>query len=114
MTETIFSKILSGETPADILFEDELAIAFRDITPQAPSHVLVIPRSPIQSIKHAGEEDCALLGHCLRVCAKVAEQEGIAEDGYRVVTNIGDHGGQTIFHLHFHVLGGRKMTWPPG
>lgn len=114
MTETVFSKILSGEIPSDIVFEDDQVLAFRDNNPKAPTHVLVIPRKPISSVAGASDEDRELLGHCLRVCAKVAEGEGVSEDGYRIVANIGNHGGQTVFHLHFHVLGGRPMSWPPG
>jgi len=114
MSDTIFGKILRGEIPADLVYEDEHAIAFRDISPQAPVHVLVIPRKPIVSLAHAAEEDAELLGHLLQVCAKVAEAEGLPENGYRVVTNIGEGGGQSVFHLHFHVLGGRALQWPPG
>lgn len=114
MSDTIFGKILQGEIPADLVYEDEHAIAFRDISPQAPVHVLVIPRKPIVSLAHAADEDAELLGHLLRVCAQVAEAEGLPENGYRVVTNIGEGGGQSVFHLHFHVLGGRALQWPPG
>ncbi|KAA3611661.1 MAG: histidine triad nucleotide-binding protein [Planctomycetota bacterium] len=113
MAETIFSKIIAREIPADIVFEDETCLAFRDIQPQAPSHLLVIPKKPIVSLADADDQDEALLGHLLRVCAKVAEQEGL-QDGYRVVTNIGKQGGQLVLHLHLHVLGGRQMNWPPG
>ena len=112
--DTIFGMILRGEIPADIVYEDELAIAFRDIAPQADVHVLVIPRDPIRSLADAGPGDRALLGHLLGVCTSIAEQEGIADSGYRVVTNIGVDGGQSVDHLHFHVLGGRRMGWPPG
>ena len=112
--DTIFGMILRGEIPADIIYEDELSIAFRDIAPQADVHVLVIPRKPIRSLAGAGPQDQALLGHLLGVCATVASREGIAEDGYRVVTNIGENGGQSVDHLHFHVLGGRRLGWPPG
>lgn len=114
MGDTIFGKIVRGEIPADLVYEDELALAFRDVSPQAPSHILVIPRKPIQSLAHASDEDAALLGHLMRVCARVAEAEGLSEDGYRVVTNIGEHGGQSVLHLHLHVLGGRSLQWPPG
>ena len=114
MNETLFSKIAAGEIPADIIYEDELAVAFRDIDPKAPAHILVIPRQPITSLASADPADQALLGHCLQVCAKVAKQEGVEESGYRVVTNIGKDGGQSVFHLHFHVLGGRTLNWPPG
>jgi len=114
MAETIFGKILAGELPADFVYEDDQAVAFRDLNPAAPVHVLVIPRKPIQSIAFATDEDAAILGHLVTVCRKVAAQEGLAEGGYRIVTNIGREGGQTVDHLHFHVLGGRPFTWPPG
>jgi histidine triad (HIT) family protein len=114
MTDTIFAKILSGEIPAERVYEDDLAVAFRDISPQAPTHILVIPRSYLCSLAHTGPADSELLGHLLWVCSKVAELEGLTEDGYRVVTNIGKNGGQAVMHLHFHVLGGRAMAWPPG
>ena len=110
--ETVFSLILRGEISADIVYEDDVAIAFRDINPAAPTHILVIPRDRTASL--ADSEDEALLGHLLSVCRKVAEAEGIADDGYRVVTNIGANGGQSVDHLHLHVLGGRAMSWPPG
>lgn len=112
--DTIFGMILRGEVRADIVYEDELCIAFRDINPQADIHVLVIPRTPIRSLAHAEPDQGELLGHLLAVCASVAAEEGVAESGYRVVTNIGRHGGQSVEHLHFHVLGGRRMGWPPG
>ena len=114
MNDTVFGKILRGEVSADLVYEDERAIAFRDISPKAPVHVLVIPRKAIVSLSHAMAEDAELLGHLLRVCAKVADAEGLSEGGYRVVTNIGEEGGQSVFHLHFHVLGGRALQWPPG
>jgi histidine triad (HIT) family protein len=114
VTETIFAKILAGEIPANFVHQDELCVAFTDIAPQAPVHILVIPRKPLESLDAGGEEDTALLGHMLRVCSKVAAAAGLAKDGYRVVTNIGEDGGQAVEHLHFHVLGGRSLTWPPG
>ena len=114
MADTIFAKILAGEVPADFVHQDELCVAFTDIAPQAPVHILVIPREPIESLDAATDKDVALLGHLLRVCAKVAADAGLAEDGYRVVTNIGEDGGQAVQHLHLHVLGGRSLTWPPG
>lgn len=113
MQETIFSKIIRKEIPADILHEDELCIAFRDVSPQAPVHFLVIPVKPIESLATSTDEDKETLGHMLRVVAQVAQSEGLS-DGYRVVTNIGPDGGQSVFHLHLHVLGGRKLGWPPG
>ncbi|MEO0375251.1 MAG: histidine triad nucleotide-binding protein [Cyanobacteria bacterium P01_A01_bin.17] len=112
-SETLFSKIIRREIPADIVYEDDLAIAFRDITPQAPTHILVIPKKPIPRVSEADAEDQALLGHLLLTVKKVAEQESLAK-GYRVVINNGSDGGQTVDHLHLHILGGRRMKWPPG
>ena len=112
-SETLFSKIIRREIPADIVYEDELAIAFRDITPQAPTHILVIPKKSIPRVSEAEPEDQALLGHLLLTVKKVAEQEGLT-NGYRVVINNGNDGGQTVDHLHLHILGGRRMKWPPG
>ena len=109
---TLFSKIVRREIPADIVYEDELAMAFRDIAPQAPTHVLVIPKEPIESLATAS--DTGLLGHLMGVARDVARAEGLEESGYRVVTNIGEDGGQSVFHLHLHVLGGRPLSWPPG
>ncbi len=114
MAETIFGRILAGEIPADFVHQDDLAVAFRDVSPQAPVHLLVIPRKPLRSVADGGDEDAALLGHLLRVCHKVAAEAGLEEGGYRVVTNVGADGGQTVDHLHFHVLGGRPLSWPPG
>jgi histidine triad (HIT) family protein len=113
MSETIFSKIIRKEIPADIVYEDDLALAFRDVQPQAPVHILVIPKKPIESIAAATTEDAALLGHLLLTIKRVAAQEGL-DKGYRVVINTGEDGGQTVFHLHLHLLGKRAMTWPPG
>jgi histidine triad (HIT) family protein len=113
MSETIFSKIIRKEIPADIVYEDDLVLAFRDVQPQAPVHILVIPKKPIESIAAATPEDAALLGHLLLTIKRVAAQEGL-ERGYRVVINTGEDGGQTVFHLHLHLLGKRSMTWPPG
>ena len=111
---TIFKKIIDREIPADIVYEDDLCLAFRDIQPQAPVHVLVIPKEEIPRVGDATREQAGLLGHLLFVAAEVARQEGIAGSGYRVVTNNGDHGGQSVDHLHLHVLGGRPLGWPPG
>jgi histidine triad (HIT) family protein len=113
MTDTIFSKIIRKEIPADIVYEDDLALAFRDLYPQAPVHILIIPKQPIASLAQAKTEDTKLLGHLLLVVKQVAESEGLAE-GYRVVVNTGNDGGQTVFHLHLHLLGKRAMAWPPG
>jgi histidine triad (HIT) family protein len=112
-TETIFSKIIKKEIPADIVYEDDLALAFRDITPQAPVHILVIPKQAIAKISDAEPQDQALLGHLLLVCGKIAKEQGL-DNGFRLVINNGDDGGQTVHHLHIHILGKRFMQWPPG
>lgn len=112
-TETIFSKIICKEIPAHIVYEDDLALAFTDVNPQAPVHILVIPKKPIVNLATAEPEDQALLGHLLLIVQKVAAQAGL-ENGYRVVMNTGVDGGQTVHHLHIHILGGRSMSWPPG
>lgn len=111
---TIFGKILRGEIPANRVYEDDKCIAFHDISPQAPVHILVIPRKLITSVAAIEAEDAGLIGHLLWVCGEVARQMGLDEDGYRVVTNIGRNGQQSVEHIHFHVLGGRQMNWPPG
>ncbi len=110
----IFCKIAAGEIPAAKVFEDERAVAFRDINPQAPTHALVIPRAHIPSLSAAEEADEALLGHLLRVAAQVVHSEGHAEGGFRTVVNNGAGAGQTVFHIHVHVLAGRRLSWPPG
>ena len=112
--ETIFDKVLSGEIPSEEVLSDDEFYAFRDINPQAPTHVLVIPRKRIATIYDAKEEDAALLGRMILFANKVAEKEGIAEDGFRYVINCNVHGGQTVYHIHLHVIGGRQMIWPPG
>jgi histidine triad (HIT) family protein len=112
-TDTIFGKIIRREIPADIVYEDDLCLAFKDITPQAPVHVLVIPKQPIAKLADAESQDHALMGHLLLTVKRVADQLGL-EKGYRVVINTGEDGGQTVYHLHLHVLGGRRMNWPPG
>ncbi len=110
MTEdTLFTRIINKEIPADILYQDDRATAFRDIHPQAPSHVLIIPNKPIPSVNDVSEEDEALLGHLFVVARKLAHEEGIAEDGYRLLINCGRHGGQEVYHLHMHLLGGRPL-----
>jgi histidine triad (HIT) family protein len=112
-SDTIFGKIIRREISADIVYEDDDALAFRDINPQAPVHVLVVPKKPIPKLSQASDEDQALLGHLLLVARRVAQQEGL-ESGYRVVTNDGAQGDQTVEHLHFHIMGGRALQWPPG
>jgi histidine triad (HIT) family protein len=113
MSETIFSKIIRREIPADIVYEDELILAFKDIQPQAPVHILVIPKQFIESIATATAADHAVLCHILVKIQQIAAEAGLA-NGYRVVTNIGADGGQSVPHLHFHLLGKRQMSWPPG
>jgi histidine triad (HIT) family protein len=113
MSETIFSKIIRREIPADIVYEDDLALAFKDITPQAPVHILIIPKKPLPQLAAAESEDHALMGHLLLTVKHVAKLVGL-ENGYRVVINNGADGGQTVDHLHLHILGGRPMHWPPG
>lgn len=111
--DTIFSKIIRKEIPADIVYEDDLCLAFRDITPQAPTHLLVIPKKPIPKLADARAEDKALLGHMLFAVSEIAKEQKL-DNGYRVVINTGEEGGQTVFHLHMHLLGGRSLGWPPG
>ncbi len=110
----VFARILRGEIPAKVLHEDERCLAFRDVAPQAPTHFLVIPKRPLASLADATLEDEALLGHLLLTAASVARSLGVAEDGFRVVVNSGAGAGQTVFHLHVHVLAGRPLHWPPG
>jgi histidine triad (HIT) family protein len=109
---TIFKKIIDREIPADIVYEDEHCLAFRDINPVAPVHILVIPKKEIVSLQAMDVEDATLIGHCMAVCKTVANQEGLED--FRVVTNSGAGAGQSVFHLHLHVLGGRSLSWPPG
>lgn len=112
-SDTIFGKIVRREIPADIVYEDNLCLAFKDVNPQAPVHILVIPKQPIAKLADAESQDHALMGHLLLTVKRVAEQLSLA-NGYRVVINTGADGGQTVYHLHLHLLGGRQMTWPPG
>ena len=114
MAETIFSKIIRKEIPATIVYEDDQVLAFRDIAPQAPTHILVIPKEEIATSNDLAEAHDALVGRMMRVAAQIARSEGIAENGYRLVVNCNDDGGQAVHHLHLHLLGGRKMAWPPG
>ena len=112
--ETIFSKIIRREIPVDVVYEDEQCMAFRDIDPQAPVHVLIVPTQYLAGIQTAKADDRDLVGHLMIVAAEVARREGIADGGYRCIVNAGAHGGQTVDHLHVHLLGGRHMQWPPG
>lgn len=112
MAETIFSKIINQEIPCEKVYEDSLCLAFRDIQPQAPIHILVIPKKPIPSLREAKEDDSALLGHLLLMSAQIAKKQGL--ENWRTVINTGQDAGQTVFHLHIHILGGRDLSWPPG
>ncbi len=114
MSKTLFEKIAAREIPADIVYEDEHVVAFRDIAPKAPVHVLIVPRKPIPRISEATPEDHALVGHLLMKAAAVAEKIGLKQSGYRLVINNGPDGGESVPHLHCHILGGRAMGWPPG
>ena len=114
MAETIFSKIIRREIPADIVYEDDAVLAFRDIQPQAPVHVLVIPAEHFDDVPAVAEADPALASELLALAAQVARQEGVSESGHRLVANTGLEGGQSVGHAHIHVLGGRPLGWPPG
>ena len=114
MSQTIFEKIIAREIPADIVYEDDHVVAFRDVNPQAPVHVLIVPRKPVPRIAAARSEDHALLGHIMLKAAEVAAKVGLQSNGYRLVINNGRDGGESVPHLHCHILGGRRMEWPPG
>jgi histidine triad (HIT) family protein len=114
MSKTLFEKIVAREVPASIVYEDDKVIAFRDIKPQAPTHVLIVPKQPVPRIADARPEDHQVLGHLLLKAAEVARQLGIAQSGYRLVFNNGPDAGEAVPHLHCHILGGRKLSWPPG
>ena len=111
---TIFTKIINKEIPADILFESDRILAFRDINPQAPVHFLVIPKKQISTLNDIKDDDKNIIGEMVIIAKDLAEKEGIAESGYRTVFNCNEDGGQTVYHIHLHVLGGRKLKWPPG
>lgn len=110
----LFCKIIAGDIPADKVYEDEQVLAFRDINPAAPTHVLIIPKKHIETLNHAEVEDEAVLGHMMLVGQKIAAQEGVEEDGYRLVMNTNRGGGQSVYHIHLHLLAGRSLQWPPG
>jgi histidine triad (HIT) family protein len=110
---TLFEKIIARQIPADIVFEDDQCLAFRDIAPQAPVHILIVPKKPLERLGAASQADCALLGHLLFSAAEIARLEKLV-DGFRIVINNGSHGGETVPHLHVHLLGGRQLAWPPG
>lgn len=110
----LFCQIIAGDIPGDFIHQDDLCVVLRDINPQAPMHVLVIPREHLESLDDASQKDEALLGHLLRIAARVANDQGFDESGYRTVINTGEGAGQSVFHLHVHVLAGRPLNWPPG
>lgn len=110
----LFCRIIAGDLPAELVHQDDRSIVIRDVNPQAPTHLLVIPREHLESLNDASQKDESLLGHLLRIAARVANQEGQAENGYRTVLNTGAGVGQSVFHLHVHVLAGRSFSWPPG
>jgi histidine triad (HIT) family protein len=114
MTDCIFCKIAAGEIPGERLYEDEHVLAFRDLNPQAPVHVLIIPRKHIATLNDLRDEDAELAGRLFLAAQAVAEQSGIAEAGYRTVVNCNAEAGQSVYHIHLHVLGGRRLNWPPG
>ena len=114
MSECIFCKIVAKAIPAALIYEDDLVVAFDDVNPQAPTHTLVIPRRHVGSIAELQDSDIELLGRLMLAGNTIARQKGIADAGYRVVVNTGAHGGQSVFHLHLHILGGRHLAWPPG
>lgn len=112
--KTIFTKIINREIPADIILEDEDLIAFADINPQAPVHILVIPKKPIPTVNDLEEQDAELMGKIIIAATKIAKKKGIDDNGYRLVFNCNSDGGQAVYHIHCHLLGGRKLNWPPG
>ena len=114
MSKTLFEKIVAREIPASIVYEDDLAMAIRDINPQAPTHILIFPKKPLPRIAEATPEDGKILAHLLLKAGAIAEQAGLTKTGYRLVINNGPNGGETVPHLHVHILGGRHMKWPPG
>ena len=113
MAETIFTKIINKEIPAEILYEDDMALAFKDINPQAPVHFLVIPKKPIATINDIAQEDRKVVGHLSFVAAKIAAELGFADQGFRTVMNCNEYGGQTVYQIHLHVLAGKPLGWPP-
>ena len=113
MEDCIFCKIASSEIPSDIVYKDDVCVAFRDVNPQAPTHILVIPREHIQSVNEINESNSGIIAHIFEVISKIAKEENLT-NGYRVVSNIGEDGQQSVPHLHFHIIGGRSMQWPPG
>ncbi|WP_018948704.1 histidine triad nucleotide-binding protein [Thioalkalivibrio sp. ALMg11] len=114
MTDCVFCKIVAGEIPARVVFEDDAVLAFEDLNPQAPEHVLVIPKTHIATLNDLSAAEAPVIGQMARAAAEIARDRGFAEKGYRAVMNCNDHGGQTVYHIHMHVLAGRALSWPPG
>ena len=114
MNACMFCRIAERKVPTEIVYEDDQVVAFHDINPQAPLHILIIPRRHVVSVEELKEADAPLLGHMMLIGAQIARDRGVADSGYRIVFNTGMHGGQTVFHVHLHLLGGRPMSWPPG
>ena len=114
MSDCLFCKILDGEIPCDRVYEDDHVIAFRDMNPQAPTHILVIPRKHISTVNDLTVDDKNIVGEMMLAAQAIAKQEGIEDDGYRLIMNCNEGAGQTVFHIHLHILGGRRMNWPPG
>ena len=114
MSDCLFCKIRDAEIPADTVFEDDDTLAFRDVNPQAPTHILIIPKKHISTVNDLEESDAAIMGELFNTAKKIAAQEGVSDEGYRLVVNCNEKAGQTVFHIHMHLLAGRTMTWPPG
>ncbi len=114
MSDCLFCGIVDGKIKANLVYQDDAVVAFKDIAPKAPVHILIIPRQHLVGVSDIGEPDRALIGQIFQVAARLAREQGIAESGYRVVVNSGADAGQSVFHLHYHLLGGRQMSWPPG
>lgn len=114
MEDCLFCKIAAGKTDNDFIYEDEKVVVFEDINPQAPVHFLIVPKKHIPDLNNLEKDDNQLIGHIYQVAKKIAAENDIADSGYRLVSNCGDDGGQTVYHIHFHLLGGRKLQWPPG
>lgn len=114
MADDLFLKIIEREIPADIVYETDELLAFRDISPQAPMHILIIPKEHIPTVNDLDEQHAELVGKMFLVAAELARKEGVSDDGYRLVMNCGNQGGQAVYHIHLHLLGGRQMEWPPG
>ncbi|GAA0685920.1 MAG: histidine triad nucleotide-binding protein [Clostridium cadaveris] len=114
MGNCIFCKIINGEIPSQKVYEDDVVFAFKDISPEAPFHILIVPKCHIRNINEINNDNSHIIAHIFEVINKITVEQGIDKDGYRVVSNCGEHGGQTVDHLHFHLLGGRNLAWPPG